>query len=123
MNSGQNRMEVNRVLEVINHEIKRIQKGELSESDLKAAQEHLIGGILLGGESTDNRMMRLARNEYIFGRYMSYEELVKYLEKVTVDEVVAVANDTFLNNKVSLVTLGSITREDLNLECLQFANG
>jgi predicted Zn-dependent peptidase len=117
---GTDPLEVNRVLEVINHEIKRIQKGELSEWDLKAAKEHLIGGILLGAESTDNRMMRLARNEYLFGRYMSYEELVKTLEKVTVDEVVAVTSETFLRDKVSLVTLGPINREDLDLGCLQF---
>jgi predicted Zn-dependent peptidase len=120
---GTDPLAVNRVLEVINQEIKRIQKGELSKSDLKAAQEHLIGGILLGGESTDNRMMRLARSEYIFGRYMSYEELVKHLEKVTMDEVVAVAKESFLSDKVSLVTLGPITKEDLNLEYLQFADG
>ena len=120
---GTDPLKVNHVLELIIHEIKRIQKGELSKSDLKAAQEHLIGGILLGAESTDNRMMRLARNEYLFGRYMSYEELVRHLEKVTMDEVVAVANETFLNDKVSLVTLGPVSKKDLDLGCLQFADG
>ena len=120
---GTDPLKGNHVLELINHEIKKIQNGKLSKPDLKAAQEHLIGGILLGAESTDNRMMRLARNEYLFGRYMSYEELVKHLEKVTMDEVVTVANETFLKDKVSLVTLGPISKEDLDLGCLQFADG
>jgi predicted Zn-dependent peptidase len=113
-------MEVNHVLGVINTEIKKIQGGEVSKSDLAAAREHLIGGILLSSESTDNRMMRLARNEYIFGRYMSYEELVASLEKVTVDEVVDVADETFQTDQVSLVTLGRTKSEDLDLACLQF---
>ncbi len=113
-------MEVNNVLGVINTEIKKIQMGQVSKSDLAAAREHLIGGILLSSENTDNRMMRLARNEHIFGRYMSYEELVVNLEKVTVDEVVDVAGEIFKTDQVSLVTLGRTKSEDLDLASLQF---
>jgi hypothetical protein len=47
---------------------------------------------------------------------------VKTLEKVTVDEVVAVAGETFFSDKVSLVTLGPVNREDLDLGCLQFSD-
>jgi predicted Zn-dependent peptidase len=45
---------------------------------------------------------------------------VAKLRGVTVDQVVAVAQDTFQDNEVSLVTLGPIKREDLDLACLQF---
>ena len=112
--------EVNRVLKIVNREITRIRRGEVSESDLSAARDHLVGGILLGSENTDVRMMRLAKNDYIFERYVSYDELVASLEKVTVDQVVAVAEDTFQDNKVSLVTLGHTKSEDLDLAHLQF---
>jgi len=78
---GTGPLEVNRALGVIAAEINKIRRGEISRSDLSAAQEHLIGGILLGSESTDSRMMRLARNEYLFGRYQSFEELVSHLER------------------------------------------
>ncbi len=120
--AGTDPLEVNHVLEVINTEIKKIQKGEISESDLAATKEHLIGGLLLGAESTDNRMIRLARNEYVFGRYLSDEELVADLEKVTIDEVVTVAKEAFMSDKVSLVTLGPVKKEDLDLACLKFHN-
>lgn len=112
--------ELNHVLEVINAEIRKIQKGELSKSDLTAAREHLVGGILLGSESTDVRMMRLAKNEYVFGKYVGYDELVASLEKVTVDELVAVAEETFRSNEVSLVTLGPTSSDDLDMGHLQF---
>ena len=114
-------LELNHVLGVINIELKKIQRGDVSKSDLKAAKEHLIGGVILGSENTDTRMMRLAKNEYIFGRYMSYDELIANLEKVTVDEVVKVAGETFQDNKVSLVTLGHTKGEDVDLGCLQFS--
>ena len=66
-------------------------------------------------------MMRLAKNEYVFGRYISYEELVASLESVTIDGVVAIARETFHSQNVSLVTLGPLTEEDLDLECLKFS--
>jgi predicted Zn-dependent peptidase len=113
--------EFNHVLEVINTEIKKIQKGEVSKSDLAAAQEHLIGGIILGSENTDVRMMRLAKNEYVYGRYVGYEELVANLEKVTVDELIAVAGETFQSDEISLVTLGPVSRKELDMGHLQFS--
>lgn len=112
--------QVNQVLEIINREIRKIRGGEVSKADLSAAREHLMGGVLLGAENTDVRMMRLAKNDYVFGRYVSYDELVAKLQEVTVDQVVAVAQDTFQNDEVSLVTLGQTKKEDLDLACLQF---
>ena len=65
-------------------------------------------------------MMRLAKNESVFERYLGFEELVTNLEKVTVDEVVAIAMETFQTNQVSLVTLGPIENKDLDLEFVAF---
>jgi len=118
--AGTGPKEVNSVLELVNKEIRGIQKGELSESDLAEAREHLIGGILLGSESPDSRMMRLAKNEYVFGRYVDFDEMVAKLEKVTVEDVIAIAKETFQDQAVSLVVLGPVNEEDLDLGCLNF---
>jgi predicted Zn-dependent peptidase len=118
---GTDPLEVDRVLALVNKEIRKILNGGISESDLAEAKEHLTGGLLLSAENTDTRMMRLAKNEYVFGRYMGFDELVTYLEKVTVDEVVAMATETFQDNEVSLVTLGAVKEKDLDLGCLTFS--
>ncbi|MBP1741797.1 MAG: peptidase domain protein, partial [Deltaproteobacteria bacterium] len=112
--------EVNRALKVIKKEIKKIQKGDISRSDLDATLEHLIGGILLGSENTDTRMIRLAKNEGIFGRYISYDEVVSDLQKVTLDQVVEVAVQAFKKKSVSLVTLGPLQKEELDLNNVSF---
>ena len=111
---------VNPVLEAIQNEIKKICKGEISKSDLAAAVDHLIGGIYLSSESADNRMMRIAKNEFVFQKYVSYEELVSKLQQVTVDEVVEVASDIFQDGTVSLSTLGPIKEDDLDTSNLHF---
>jgi len=117
---GTDPKEVNSVLGLVNREIKKILKGELSESDLAEAREHLIGGILLGAESPDSRMMRLAKNEYVFGRYVDFDEMVAQLEKVTIEDMIAIAKETFRDQAVSLVVLGPTKEEDLDLDCLNF---
>ncbi|MBL7212755.1 MAG: insulinase family protein [Desulfobacteraceae bacterium] len=111
---------VNPSLETIQREVMKIRNGDISESDLAAAKEHLIGGIYLASESADNRMIRIAKNEFVFERYVSHEELVSNLEQVTVDEVVEIAQDTFRSGRVSLTTLGPMREEELDKGCLQF---
>jgi predicted Zn-dependent peptidase len=112
--------DVNSALETIQREITKISKGQLKKADLSAAKEHLIGGIYLASESADGRMMRIAKNEFNFGRYVEYKELVSCLEKVTVEEVIEVSNSIFNTNSVSLSTLGPLEEDVLDKSNLQF---
>ena len=70
--------------------------------------------------SADGRMMRIAKNEFNFERYVEYEELVSSLEKVSVDEVIEVSNSIFNKNGVSLSTLGPLEEDALDKSILQF---
>ncbi len=105
---------VNPALESIQTEVTKIIKGQVPESDLRAAKDHLIGGIYLASESAENQMMRIAKNEFVFGRYVGCEELVSDIKKVTVDQVVEMADDIFRDDKISLTTLGPLKEEDLD---------
>ena len=111
---------LNRVLETIQNEIRKLCEGELTQSDLAAAKEHLIGGIYLASEGADNRMMRIAKNEFVFGRYVDYEELVSSLEQVSIDEVVETANDSFRKTKISFAALGPLKDENLDRGLLEY---
>ena len=111
---------LNRVLETIQNEIGKLCEGDLTESDLAAAKEHLIGGIYLASESADNRMMRIAKNEFVFGRHVDHEELVTNLERVSIDEVVETANDTFRKSKVSFAALGPLKDENLDRGLIEY---
>ncbi|MBA4393208.1 MAG: peptidase M16 [Desulfobacca sp.] len=100
-------------LMVIGQELQKLKKGELSSSELSAAKEFVKGGILLGAESSDNRMTRIAKNELTFGRDLSFEEILQDLDKVTPDEVVALADEILQPEQFSLVSLGPVSEEAL----------
>jgi predicted Zn-dependent peptidase len=116
------RQSVNPSLETIRTEIKRILSGDIAPADLDAAKEHLIGSMYLSSESADSRMMRIAKNELVFERYVSYEELAERLEKVTIDDVVGVTEEIFRDGRISLTTLGPFDTDEVDAGCLDFGD-
>ena len=112
--------EINRVIELIIKLIKEIKNGNLTEDDIARTKEYLIGGILLGAESVSNLMLRLAKNEFIFERYVPYEELIKELEKVTLNDVIDAAQRIFSASNVSITALGPIDKDIIAVDTLDF---
>jgi predicted Zn-dependent peptidase len=105
---------ITETLEVIRQEIRRFKEEPISDAELRAAKEHIKGGIYLAAENTDNRMSRLAKNEIIFERFVAYEEIEVGLERVTVEEVQTLAQQLFRPQYMSLVLLGQV--DGLNVD-------
>ena len=112
---------VNQVLELIGSLITDIQKGDPLEDDVSGAKDYLVGGLMLATESTNNLMMRLAKNEYVFNRYVSDDELIAELERVTLDEVIDASRRMFSADKVSVTVLGPVERDSLAVDPLPFS--
>ena len=58
------------VISLILEELKRLRHELLTEKELTQVKELIKGNYLLSMESTDSRMIRLAKNEISFGRYI-----------------------------------------------------
>jgi len=65
-------------------------------------------------------MIPPSKNEGIFGRHISYDEVVSDLQKVTVDQVVEVALQAFDKDSVSLVTVGPLKSDELDHNNVSF---
>ena len=55
--------------------------------ELFSAKRHLKGSILLSLESTVSRMSGIARQEYYFGKQHSPDEIIKHIDKVTLEDI------------------------------------
>ena len=66
----------------------------------------LKGNLLLGLESTSNRMNRIARNQLYEGRFVSVDELVRRVDLVRSEDVQRVALELISRDRISLVALG-----------------
>lgn len=62
-------------LQVIRQQLDLLAAEPISEAELSAAKEYLRGSMYLNAESTDARMNRLAKNEFLFGRFIPFEDV------------------------------------------------
>jgi len=100
-------VEVTEVTSTILHQLR--QEG-VSAAELRRAKGHAKGGMLLGLETSEARMNRLARCEIYFRRYIPLQEVAECIDRVTLDEVQALAERCFSGEKRTLTVLGEIPR-------------
>jgi predicted Zn-dependent peptidase len=105
---------VEEVLDITSRELRAVARDGLTPAELARAKSQLKGNMLLGMESTDSRMNRLARNEIYFGRDIPLEETARDIERVTNDQVVELANLFFDPAAMGLVVVGDLKGHSLD---------
>ena len=99
---------VRTVLEYALREFRDLKDGPAPEAELRRAKDHLKGSLMLGLESTGSRMANLARQEAIHGRIRSLDEINDDIESVTAQQVEALANEWFQQDRMALAVLGNL---------------
>ena len=95
------------VVELMHRELKKLADQSIEYDEIKAAGDHIKGGLLLSAESTDSRMTRLAKNEINLGKFISYDEVIRKINAVTPDDIRQMATQC-LKKGPALVCLGPI---------------
>jgi len=93
-------------------EFVRLGKG-VGKDELANAKEQLKGGMLLGLETSDSRMTKLARDEFYFGRHVPVKEIVRGINKVTLKEISETARRLLTPEAVTLVAMGRVSMKGL----------
>lgn len=89
-------------------ELNKIKEGKISSDEIEKSKEHIKGGLLLGMEAVRSRMMRLARNELFFGRFLPLDEIVQKIEKVELKDIVDIAEEIFNKDLITFTVVGPI---------------
>lgn len=106
--AGTNPEWVEEVIEVTLSELRKMTADGLAPPELARAKSQLKGNMILGMESTDSRMQRLARNEIYFSRDIPLEEVAAAIESVSNDQIVELAELCFKADAMGLVLLGDL---------------
>jgi predicted Zn-dependent peptidase len=97
-----------RAMDLIIDECGKVAHGIVTEEELRDAKSFMKGSLALSLESIEVRMGQLARNEILYGRNFSYDDMSKFIDAVTIDEFNEVAAQIMLKDKATLVTIGPI---------------
>jgi predicted Zn-dependent peptidase len=114
--AGTNPEWVDEVIEVTLAEVAKLCRTGLNPAELERTKSQLKGNMLLGMESTDSRMNRIARNEIYFKRDIPLEELTREIEKVTNDQIIELASSCFRPDRMGMVLLGDLKGRELGPE-------
>ena len=79
------------MLEQIDIEIRKLLDDGFSEKEFTMAKAQLKGSYVLGLESAYNRMSALGHNQMLLGRVIPPEETIAAIERVTPEDVRAIA--------------------------------
>ena len=94
------------VVDLIVQELKKMAAGEITGAELARTRGQLVGGMMLGLESTDSWMSHIARNEIYYGKSVTTEEICQRIRSVTRDDVVQLADSLFRPEAMTLTLLG-----------------
>lgn len=96
------------VVTVIAGELAALARDGLRPQELARAKTQLKGNMLLGLETSDSRMSRIAKNEIYHQRDVSIAELAAEIDAVTNDDIVALASRLARPEARALTLLGDL---------------
>jgi predicted Zn-dependent peptidase len=96
------------VIGLVIDELRDIARSGLRADELERSKRQLKGGMLLGLETSDSRMSRLAKNEIYFGRHFTIEEVSQRIDETTNEEIVDFAARLTRADSTGLALLGKV---------------
>ncbi len=92
---------VKEAFSLVMEEVIKLREEGVKEEEVERSKEFIKGNLVLGLESTQSRMSRLAYNEFYYSRLFELEEVLEKINKVKKEDVENIARslirDEFLN--------------------------
>jgi len=101
------------VVRLVMRELRKIKEEGITPAEELRVKNQLKGSLILSLESSNSHMSRLARQEIYFGKYLAMDDIIKGVEKVTVEQVQRLAHQLFNPDNIALTILGPISRADV----------
>lgn len=111
--AGTRKANFNEVLKLIRDELDLIMAKGVSQAELQRAKEQIKGQLVLGLESSRNRMTRLGKSELTHGEILSIDELIKRVDAVEASDVQRLAQQIFVPNNMVLTVIGPVKEEEI----------
>jgi predicted Zn-dependent peptidase len=102
---GTDKQHVEKSTDLILSEFAKLRSKPVGKSELNRTKEQLKGSMMLSLESIPNRMMRLGTSDLYFQDINSIDGIIKQIDGVRQDDIQAIANDLFREDRLSKVII------------------
>lgn len=104
---------LNKVVKLINDEIRLILKNGICEQEAEKSREQLKGSFILGLESTSSRMSSIGKSELLLEKTYTQEEILEKIENISTERMNHVIRNIFNPEKAGISIVGKIKNSDL----------
>lgn len=101
------------VARLVLKELKKIKEEGITPAEETRVKNQIKGSLVLSLESSSSHMSRIARQEIYYGKYLSMDDIIKGVEKVTAEQVQRLAQQLFSRENLSLTILGPLSKADV----------
>jgi predicted Zn-dependent peptidase len=102
------RKKIEKAVKTIISEIQGFLRKGVKAKELQKAKDNLRGKMALSLESSDEVAGYLAGQEIMKGKIERPEEILARIDKVSADDIMRVARETFVNEKINLAMIGPV---------------
>lgn len=106
VSAGVNNEKATDALKVIIEELVKVKNNGITPAELQQAKDNAEGSMALGLEHSDGVAMTYADSVLFYNKVLTPEEELAKIKEVTLDEVMAVAKDIFVQDKLNLALIG-----------------
>jgi predicted Zn-dependent peptidase len=117
--AGVDNSRVEKGIEGILDECRRLRDEVVPQDELKKAKDYISGTTMLELETSDARAEFLGYQELVKGKIESPEELMSKINAVTAQDVMKLAKEIFVDDKLNLAMIGK-SKHDTIIPCLHF---
>ncbi|MEK7133903.1 MAG: pitrilysin family protein [Patescibacteria group bacterium] len=117
--AGVEHSKLEKTIETILTEFKKIKRTKISATELEKAKSYIKGTLTLSLETSDEIAQNAATSLITLGRVRPLEEVIKHIDKVTVDDIQRVAQDILKTNALNLAIIGPHLHKDKLLSSLR----
>lgn len=107
------------VLELVLKEIKKIRRDGISRKEMNRVKNQMKGNLMLGLESTSNRMSRIALDEIYSGRFYTTDDIISEINRITPSQIQGLLYDLFKSEHLSLAILGPVKKDVVSADFLK----
>jgi len=111
--AGLDNSRLSEALKVIKIELQKISSELVSTKELSEAKSNISGRMTLGMEESNAQAEWFAKQYWFADKMETYEQVIKKINKVTAKDVVRLAKQIFVWEKLRMAAIGPVNKEQL----------
>ncbi|MGL5124940.1 MAG: M16 family metallopeptidase [Fusobacteriaceae bacterium] len=106
--AGTSKENYKEVIELIKEELALIKANSLEPRELERAKNQIISMLTFALENSRGKMVRMWNSYLLYGKVITVEEINEIISKVTLEDIKALAEEIFDENRYSITVLGEL---------------